>query len=77
VCWGHKVAVRRSFEERLGLLVDREAAERNARRLVPRLKLASLRQSACDGAVDLRTPRGLDRAALAHLVNGAWIGAGR
>ena len=63
-----------SFEERLGLLVDREAAERDTRRLATRLKFASLRQSACVEDLDLRTPRGLDRAVLAHLVDGAWIG---
>jgi DNA replication protein DnaC len=63
-----------SFEERLGLLVDREAAERDARRLVTRLKFASLRQAACVEDLDLRTPRGLDRAVVAHLVDGAWIG---
>ncbi|TVQ30370.1 MAG: transposase [Geminicoccaceae bacterium] len=62
-----------SFEERLGLLVDREAAERDARRLVTRLKFASLRQNACVEDLDLRTPRGLDRTVVAHLVDGAWI----
>jgi DNA replication protein DnaC len=62
-----------SFEERLGLLVDREAAERDARRLVMRLKFAALRQSACVEDLDLRTPRGLDRAVIAHLVEGRWI----
>ena len=62
-----------SFEERLGLLVDREAAERDARRLVTRLKFAALRQSACVEDLDLRTPRGLDRAVIAHLVEGRWI----
>jgi len=36
-----------SFEERVGLLVDREAAERDTKRLTTRLKFAALRQSAC------------------------------
>ena len=62
------------FEERLGLLVDREAAERDAKRLVARLKCAALRQAACVEDLDLRTPRGIDRAVMAHLVDGAWIG---
>lgn len=35
-----------SFEERLGLLVDREAAERDAKKLAARLKFAALRQNA-------------------------------
>jgi len=62
-----------SFEERLGLLVDREAAERDTKRLVARLKFASLRQDACIEDVDLRTPRSLDRAVFARLVAGRWI----
>jgi len=35
-----------SFEERLGLLVDREAAERDGKKLASRLKFAALRQDA-------------------------------
>ena len=61
------------FEERLGLLVDREATERDAKRLVARLKFAALRQAACVEDLDLRTPRGIDRTVMAHLVDGAWI----
>ena len=62
------------FEDRLGLLVDREAAERDAKRLTTRLKFAALRQAACVEDLDLRTPRGIDRAVMAHLIDGAWIG---
>ena len=61
------------FEERIGLLVDREAAERDTKRLTTRLKFAALRQSACVEDVDLRTPRGIDRAVFAKLVGGDWI----
>ncbi|ESZ54036.1 transposase [Mesorhizobium sp. L103C119B0] len=61
-----------SFEERIGLLVDREAAERDTKRLTTR-KFAALRQSACVEDVDLRTPRGIDRAVFARLVGGDWI----
>jgi DNA replication protein DnaC len=61
------------FEDRLGLLVDREAAERDGKRLTARLKFAALRQAACVEDLDLRAPRGIDRAVLAHLVNGTWI----
>ena len=35
-----------TFEERLGLLVDREAIERENKRLASRLKFAGLRQNA-------------------------------
>src|SRR5882757_9571218 len=62
-----------SFEERVGLLVDREAAEHDTKRLTTRLKFAALRQSACVEDVDLRTPRGIDRAVFARLVGGDWI----
>jgi DNA replication protein DnaC len=62
-----------SFEERVGLLVDREAAERDTKRLTTRLKFAALRQNACVEDVDLRTPRGIDRAVFAKLIAGDWI----
>ena len=60
------------FEDRLGLLVDREAAERDARRLIARLKFAALPRAACVENLDLRTPRGTARAVMAHLVDGGW-----
>jgi hypothetical protein len=59
-----------SFEERLALMVDREAIERENRRLVRRLKFASLRQSAVVEDVDMKTSRGLDKALFAKLVAG-------
>ncbi len=62
-----------SFEERVGLLVDREAAERDTKRLTTRLKFAALRQSACVVDIDWRTPRSIDRAVFARLVVGDWI----
>jgi len=62
-----------SFEERVGLLVDREAAERDTKRLTTRLKFAALRQNACVEDIDLRTPRGIDRAVFAKLIAGDWI----
>ena len=61
------------FEDRLGLLVDRESAERDAKRLTARLKFAALRQAACVEDLDMRTPRGIDRAVMAHLIDGGWI----
>jgi DNA replication protein DnaC len=56
-----------SFEERLGLLVDRELLERDNRRLKTRLRAARLRQTATLEDVDYRHPRGLDRGWLAEL----------
>lgn len=61
------------FEERLGLLVDREAAERETRRLTSRLKHAALRHNSSIEDVDLRTPRGLDRTLFQKLVAGDWL----
>ena len=52
------------FEERLGLLVDREMTESEDRRLKTRLRKAKLRQHACVEDVDFRHPRKLDKTPL-------------
>jgi DNA replication protein DnaC len=62
-----------SFEERLGLLVDREAVERESKPLVLRLKYANLRQSAVVEDLDTQAARGLDKALFAKLAAGEWI----
>ncbi|MFC3326120.1 MULTISPECIES: IS21-like element helper ATPase IstB [Mesorhizobium] len=62
-----------TFEERVGIMADREAAERDTKRMTTRLKFAALRQNACVEDIDLRTPRGIDRALLARLIAGDWI----
>jgi DNA replication protein DnaC len=62
-----------AFEERLGLLVDREVASRDSRRTKTRLRQARLSQDACIEDVDYRHPRGLDRKLLARLAEGDWI----
>lgn len=64
------------FEERLGLLVDREMTERENRRLATRLKKASLRQSASLEDLDFKSSRGLDRALILSLVACTWITRG-
>ena len=61
------------FEERFALLVDREATERDNKRLKTRLRYASLRQNAVIEDVDTKTPRGLDRALFQKLADGEWI----
>jgi DNA replication protein DnaC len=61
------------FEERLGLLVDREATERENRKLAARLGKAHLRQQAAIEDVDYRKPRGLDRSLLLSLASCQWI----
>ena len=62
-----------SFEERLGLLVDREFTERDNRRLQTRLRKAKLRQPAVIEDIDYRHPRGLDKALMSSLVTCRWI----
>ena len=63
------------FEDRLGLLVDRELSERENRRLERYLRAARLRVRASVEDVDFRAPRGLDRAILLDLAASRWVGA--
>jgi len=62
-----------AFEERLALLVDREATERDNKRLISRLRFASLRQNAVVEDIDMKAPRGLDKALFQKLIAGEWI----
>jgi DNA replication protein DnaC len=62
-----------TFEERLGLLVDREAVDRESRRLTTRLRKAKLRQNACIEDIDFRQPRGLDKSLITRLADCQWI----
>ena len=64
---------RLGFEERLGLLVDREITQRQDRSFKTRLKKASLRQSACVEDIDFRHRRGLDRTLVMKLSDCQWI----
>jgi DNA replication protein DnaC len=62
-----------TFEDRLGLMIDREVTERENRRLNSRLKKARLRQQASIEDIDYRHPRGLDKSLMAHLVTCTFI----
>ena len=62
-----------SFEDRLGLLVDKEADARDSRRLRTRLKTAKLRYPAAIEDLDLRSPRGLNRQVMAELATARWV----
>jgi DNA replication protein DnaC len=64
-----------SFDERLGLLVDREVTERENTRMNARLKRAKLRHTATMEDIDYRHPRGLDKAAVLSLASCQWIQA--
>lgn len=61
------------FEERLGLLIDREMSFRDERSFARRLKYAKLKQSATPEDIDFKHPRGLDRSTFQSLTSCAWI----
>jgi DNA replication protein DnaC len=62
-----------SFEERLGLLVDRELTARDNRRLTSRLRRARLKHPAALEDIDYRHPRGLDKALIQALASCRWV----
>jgi DNA replication protein DnaC len=63
-----------SHAEWLALLVDRETANRNTKRLQLRLRVARLRhRQACVEDVDYRASRQLDKALFQQLATGRWI----
>jgi DNA replication protein DnaC len=62
-----------SFEERLGLLLDREREARQNRLLADLLKKAKLRYQACMEDIDYRPSRGLDKSLLMSLARGDFI----
>ena len=62
------------FEERLGLLIDREKTERENRRLKTRLARAKIRQpQACLEDIDYSASRGLDKSLIRSLGSCQWI----
>ena len=72
------VAQKLSFEERFGLLVDRESTWRDTRRLERLLKAARLKYpSACMEDIDVRAARGLDARLLASLASCDWVRGGQ
>lgn len=65
-----------SRDERLGLMLDREAAMRADRRLTNRRAAAKLRfVEACIEDIDFASRRGLDRRNTLQLAQGAWLKA--
>lgn len=64
-----------AFEERLGLLIDREMTERTSRITASRLRRAHLKLDATAEDIDFRSPRGLDRALFQQLLGGEWVTA--
>jgi DNA replication protein DnaC len=62
-----------SFEERLGLMVDKEINDRENRRLQTRLRNACLKQEASMENIDYRASRGIDKKLLFTLANCQWL----
>ena len=61
------------FDERLALLVDREAIYRNNNKVTRLLKAAKLKLQAYPEDIDYRHPRGLQKSQFADLLSNHWI----
>jgi len=71
---GRGDAAELNHAEWLGLLIDREAANRSTKKFQSRMRAAKLRHvGACIEDVDFRTPRKLDKALFQQLVTGRWV----
>jgi len=68
---GHQL----TFEEKLGIVVDREWTERDNRRLARRIKDAKLVTQASLDSVLCDPERGVDKATIRQLATGKWIQA--
>jgi DNA replication protein DnaC len=62
-----------SFEEQIGLLVDRQWTERRNRQLARRLKEAKLGMNACLEDVRCDPARGIDKATVRALAGCQWV----
>ena len=62
-----------SFDDRLGLLVQQETAERQSQRLFQRLRWARLPVAAALEDVDTRTPRGIERGTWSQVCAMTWV----
>ena len=62
------------FDERFGMLVDRQWRWREERSLTTRLRNAKFKLQACIEDLDYRATRGLKRAQIDQLYSSEWIG---
>lgn len=63
-----------TFDDRLGMMLDREIVERSNRRLARRIKQAGFKHSsACMEDIDYRSDRGLNRSLLMSLSSCRWV----
>ena len=62
-----------SFEERLGLMIDRETTHRTNNKVDRLLRAAKLKLQAYPEDINYTHPRGLDKSKFASLLSGQWI----
>jgi len=62
-----------SFEERIGMLVDREWIDRENRKLERRMKAAKLKIPASMEDINYRASRGLDQSLMRSLADCRWV----
>lgn len=62
-----------SFEERFGLLVDRQWTWKEGRALTRRLQLAKFKERGVIEDIDYQHPRGLDRKLMRTLASSEWV----
>lgn len=62
-----------SFEERFGLLVDRQWTWKESRALTRRLQLAKFKERGVVEDIDYQHPRGLDRKLMRSLATNEWV----
>ncbi len=62
-----------SFEERFGMLVERQWSWKENKRLKRLLKDAKLKLQACIEDIDYRSPRGLEKSVILSLASCNWI----
>ena len=62
-----------SFEERFGLIVDRQWTWREDCRMQRYLKQAKLKLNACVEDIDYKTPGGIDQSVMMRIISCDWI----
>ena len=62
-----------SFQERFGLLVDRQWTWKEDNRMQRLLKNAKLKINACVEDIDYKTPRGIDKTVMLNLSSCHWL----
>jgi len=64
---------RLSFEERFGLIVDRQWTWKENNRMGRYLKNARLKLNACVEDIDYKSPRGIDQSVIMSLISCDWV----